>query len=131
VTTRFWLGALALLGQMLPLTGLAQAVGGGNAANGKLIVETRCVACHALDANRVGPALGTVFGRQAGTAPDFSYSKALAAAKHRWDRDKLLAWLADPEALVPGQGMGYRVEQASDRADVVAYLTSLKPGTRP
>jgi cytochrome c len=69
--------------------------------------------------------LGTVYGRVAGKAPDFSYSKALAAAQHRWTRDKLLAWLANPEALVPGQGMGYQVPSTPDREDLVAYLASL------
>lgn len=94
-------------------------------AHGQMIFETRCVACHSLDSNRIGPALGTVVGRLAGKAPDFAYSKALAAAQHRWTRDKLLAWLTNPEAVVPGQGMGYQVENAQDRQDVVAYLASL------
>jgi hypothetical protein len=35
--------------------------------------------------------------------------------------------LADPEALVPGQRMGYSLQDASVRADVVAYLATLKP----
>ena len=89
---------------------------------GRLIVETRCSACHSLDVNRVGPALGTVWGRVAGKAPDFDYSPALAAASHVWGGDKLLAWLENPEVLVPGQRMGYSLTQAQDRLDVVAYL---------
>ena len=32
----------------------------------------------------------------------------------------LQAWLTDPEALVPGQAMGYRLSEAADRRDVVA-----------
>lgn len=97
----------------------------GSIAQGQVIFESRCVACHSLDANRVGPALGTVFGRVAGKAPDFSYSKALGAATHVWDRDKLLAWLGNPESVVPGQAMGYRLELPDDRQDVIAYLSSL------
>ena len=97
----------------------------GSPAKGQVIFESRCVACHSLDANRVGPALGTVFGRVAGTAPNFSYSKALGAASHVWDRDKLLAWLGNPEAVVPGQAMGYSLELLDERRDVVAYLASL------
>ena len=53
------------------------------------------------------------------------YSVALRRANHRWDREKLLVWLANPEDLVPGQAMGYRLEQEKDRRDVVAYLASL------
>ncbi|MEO8118527.1 MAG: c-type cytochrome [Rhodoferax sp.] len=97
----------------------------GSTAKGQVIFESRCVACHSLDANRVGPALGSVFGRIAGKAPDFSYSKALGAASHVWDRDKLLAWLGNPESVVPGQAMGYSVETLDDRREVVAYLASL------
>lgn len=94
-------------------------------AHGQVIFETRCGACHSLDTHRVGPALGTVWGRMAGKAPDFDYSPALAAATHVWHRDKLLAWLENPEAVVPGQRMGYRVARVQDRLDVVAYLASL------
>jgi len=104
----------------------------GSVAKGQMIFESRCVACHSLDANRVGPALGTVVGRVAGKAPDYFYSQALGAATHVWDRNKLLAWLTNPESVVPGQAMGYRVEMPEDRQDVVAYLASLskKPAAK-
>jgi cytochrome c len=97
----------------------------GSVANGQTIFESRCIACHSLDAHRVGPALGTVVGRVAGKATGFEYSQALGSTTHVWTRDKLLGWLTDPEAVVPGQGMGYRVELSADRLDVVAYLASL------
>lgn len=117
------LAVLLALSAMLPLSSKAQEA--GSAARGKMIFESRCVACHSLDSHRVGPALGTVFGRKAGKTPEFAYSKALRAASHVWDRDKLLAWLTNPEAVVPGQAMGYQVETAGDRLDVVTYLASL------
>ena len=66
-----------------------------------------------------------MFGRIAGKASGFDYSRALASATHVWRQEKLLAWLEDPEAVVPGQGMGYRVERPVDRLDVVTYLASL------
>jgi cytochrome c len=47
-----------------------------------------------------------------------------------WSGEKLRAWLTDPEALVPGQAMGYSLSQADDRLDVVAFLQSLAQ-TRP
>ena len=117
------LTVLLALSAVLPIPSHAQEA--GSAARGKMIFESRCVACHSLDSHRVGPALGTVFGRKAGKAPEFVYSRALRAASHVWDRDKLLAWLTNPEAVVPGQAMGYQVETAGDRQDVVAYLASL------
>lgn len=117
------LAMLLALSAMLAQPSNAQEA--GSAARGKTIFESRCVACHSLDSHRVGPALGTVFGRRAGKAPEFAYSRALRAASHVWDRDKLLAWLTNPEAVVPGQAMGYQVETAGDRLDVVSYLASL------
>ena len=95
-----------------------------SAARGQTLFEARCTACHSLDVNRVGPALQAVVGRRAGTAKNYNYSPALAGAKHRWNQELILAWLSDPEKLVPSQGMGYRVEAAQDREDLVAYLSA-------
>lgn len=118
-----WWMALLLAGS--PLVAQAQS-----AARGQTLFESRCTACHSLDANRVGPALQTVVGRKAGTAKDYDYSPALARASHRWDRALLLAWLTDPETVAPGQRMGYRVEAAADREDLVAYLGTLTQPAR-
>jgi cytochrome c len=53
---------------------------------------------------------------------DFAYSPALAAAKIIWSETTLNRWLTDPEALVPGQRMNFRVPSADDRADLIAFL---------
>jgi cytochrome c len=97
-----------------------------DAAKGKTIFESRCIACHSLEANRVGPALGTVVGRKAGTAPGFNYSPALKAAGHVWDEEKLQTWLTNPQAFVPGAVMPFRLGDADERKNVAAYLASLK-----
>ena len=97
-----------------------------DAAKGKTVFETRCIACHSLAANRVGPALGTVFGRTAGTNPGFSYSPALKAAGHVWDAEKLEKWLTNPQAFVPGAVMPFRLGDADERKNVAAYFASLK-----
>lgn len=107
----------------------AVPVQGAAVARGKQLFETRCVACHSLDTHRVGPALGTVWGRRAGKAADYVYSPSLAAAKHVWTTSQLLAWLTNPEDVVPGQAMGYQLESAQDRGDAVAYLASLATKT--
>jgi cytochrome c len=91
-------------------------------SRGESLFTARCGGCHSLDAARVGPALGQVVGRAAGKAPGFDYSKALRAATHVWSRDKLLAWLTDPEALVPGQAMDYTLDAADERQAVVEFL---------
>ena len=93
--------------------------------------EAHCVACHALDTHRAGPALRGVVGRAAGKAPDFFYSEALESATHVWDTTQLKAWLTNPESVVPGQEMNFHLDVARDREDVVAYLASLSKRSQP
>lgn len=95
---------------------------GGDADRGGQLYESRCTGCHALDANRIGPMHRGVFGRKAGSVPDFEYSPALKRSGIVWSEATLMRWLADPEKLVPGQRMGYQVPEAADRQDLVAYL---------
>ena len=109
---------------------VAQAVPApaGSAVKGKELYDARCSACHSVDAHRVGPMHLGVVGRKAGSAAGYSYTEALRKSKIVWSHDTLVAWLTDPEALIPGQRMGYSMENAQDREDVVAYLATLKVG---
>ena len=100
----------------------AGSVHAADAARGKALYENRCIACHSIDDNRVGPAHRGVFGRKAGTAKGYDYSPAVKNAAVVWDARTLDRWLADPERLIPGQRMGYSVPEAADRADLVQYL---------
>ena len=118
------------VGLLLGLLGLCAGVQAQSVARGQALFESRCVACHSLDANRVGPALRGVVGRTAGKAKDYFYSEAMAAATHVWDAPKLKAWLTNPENVVPGQEMNYRLDIPTDREDVVAYLATLTPAAK-
>ena len=95
---------------------------GGDAQRGAALYEVRCGGCHSLDANRIGPLHQGVFGRRAGSVADYDYSPALRGAKIVWNERTLEAWLADPQALVPGQKMGYALQSAAERADIIAWL---------
>lgn len=103
---------------------------GGDAQRGQQAYEARCGGCHSVEADRVGPRHAGVVGRRAGSVPGFAYSEALRSSGLTWDAALLDRWLADPEALVPGQRMGYRLADAQARADIVAYLSTL-PATPP
>jgi cytochrome c len=98
----------------------------GDAAHGQQIYESRCIACHSPDANRVGPMHRGVFGRKAGSLPNYSYSKALKATDFVWNDETLDKWLTNPQAFVPGQKMNFKVAKAEDRADLIAYLKTLQ-----
>ena len=86
----------------------------------------QCKSCHTIEqggVNRVGPALHGMFGRAAGTAPNFRFSEALKASGIIWDEAKLDAWVEDPRAVVPGNNMIYPgLRKAEDRRDLVAYM---------
>jgi cytochrome c len=97
----------------------------GDAKRGLAIYTAKCSACHSVDDNRVGPAHAGVLGRRAGKAKDYEYSEALTKSKVVWSRANLERWLTDPEKVIPGQRMGYRLSLAQERADVVAYLATL------
>ena len=118
------LAALAVLA----CTATAQAE--DDPAQGQRLFESRCIACHSIDSHRVGPALGGVFGRRAGTAPGYDYSTAVQGAGLVWTAERLERWLADPEALIPGQRMGYSVSDPRDRADLIAYLRATTSAIR-
>ena len=107
-----------------------RALAAGDAARGAQVYEARCAGCHSVQADRVGPRHAGVVGRQAGSVPGFAYSPALRKSGITWDAATLERWLADPEALVPGQRMGYRLGDASQRADVIAYLATLVETSR-
>lgn len=108
---------------------MAQAMG-ADAVRGKEAYEARCGGCHSVAADRVGPRHAGVFGRRAGSVPGFAYSDALRNSTLTWNAASLDRWLTDPEALVPGQRMGYSLADAQIRGDIVAYLATLMPAAR-
>lgn len=94
----------------------------GDAVRGADVYEAKCTGCHSLDANRIEPCHRGVYGRKAGSLDDFDYSDALRRAGFVWDKARLDRWLTDPETLVPGQKMGFRLQDPQARADVIAFL---------
>lgn len=94
----------------------------GDAARGAELYDSRCAGCHSLDANRVGPMHRGVYGRKAGSVAEFSYSPAVKNSSVVWADDTLDKWLTNPQTLIPGQRMNFRVNTAQDRADIIAFL---------
>ena len=112
---------VAALVQAAPAT---DGVVKGDPVRGHWLYQSRCSACHSLDHSRIGPAHRGVFERVAGSAPGFDYSPALKRSGVRWTAANLNRWLANPEAFVPGQKMGYQVPDPVDRRDLIAFLAS-------
>ena len=86
-------------------------------------VYSRCLACHALEYDRTGPRHCGLFGRRAGSVPDFAYSEAMKKSNIVWNEETLNLFLTDPMKAVPGTSMGYAgIPDAQERADLIAYL---------
>lgn len=90
------------------------------------ILVLGCGGCHALDADRVGPRHAGVFGRKAGSVAGFAYSPALAQSRIVWGEDTLERWLRNPEALIPGQRMNFRVSDPAERRAIVDFLRTAR-----
>jgi len=97
------------------------AVAAGDAGRGEVLYEG-CQDCHSLDKNDVGPRHRGVFGRKAGSLPDYEYSDALKQSGIVWDAANLDKWLTDPQSFIPGVKMFYHLDDEKDRADVIAFL---------
>jgi cytochrome c len=103
-------------------------------ARGEQLYLARCGACHSLTDNGPGPRHAGLFGRKAATQPGFDYSDALRRSGITWNATLLDRWLADPNALVPGNRMVVRLaSEPRDRGDIIAFLrqaTSQPSATR-
>ena len=83
----------------------------------------RCMACHALANDRVGPHHCGLFGRLAGSVPTFDYSPAMKRSNIVWNETTLNRFLAAPLKMVPGSSMTYDgVADPTERANLIAYL---------
>lgn len=88
----------------------------------------QCAECHSPgNADGAGPGLKGVVGRRAGSKEGFIYSPAMKKAALVWDAATLEAFLADPRAVVPDTTMAFAGDDdAKERADLIAYLKTLK-----
>ena len=110
-----WAGALMLCT-------IANASAAPDAVHGEQ-VYARCLACHALAYDRVGPHHCGLFGRLAGSVPGFGYSPAMKQSQIVWNDKTLDRFLAAPLKMVPGSSMTYDgVADPTDRSDLIAYL---------
>lgn len=122
--------AVALAACLVACAVAGPAWAGGDAQRGQQAYEARCGGCHSVDTDRIGPRHAGILGRRAGSVAGFAYSEALRRSDIVWDAALLDRWLTDPEALIPGQRMGYRLGDAQLRRDVVAHLATLRPLSR-
>jgi cytochrome c len=116
---------LAVAAPAMADTDLDARLAAANLKRGQLLYMV-CKACHDVEAglpHKVGPNLHGTFGRKAGTAEGFKYTDALVKSGIVWTPETMDAWLKQPGALVPGNGMAFAgIANDDDRASLVAWL---------
>jgi cytochrome c len=127
MTTKF--GGAAMLAMGLALAG-GHALASGDVKQGANVFAEECGDCHSAvpGKNKKGPTLTGINGRKAGTVGDFAgYSDAMKQSGIEWTPEKIDLYLAAPKKLVPAGKVKYDgLADASARADVIAYLLSIK-----
>jgi cytochrome c len=116
---------LAVAAPALADSDLDARLAAANLKRGQLLYMV-CKACHDVEAglpHKVGPNLYGMFGREAGTAEGFKYTDALVKSGIVWTPETMDAWLKQPGALVPGNGMAFAgIANDADRASLIAWL---------
>jgi len=112
------------------LIALAAPASAADAAHGQELFRSQCGVCHTAGdgdgAGGTGPDLKGVVGRKVGGDPNFAYTQTLTDDKAMWTQESLSTFLADPQKAKPGTAMPISVKSDSDRADMVAYLATVK-----
>ena len=105
---------------------VAQAQTDGD--GGQMAFNNACRTCHSVKEgdNRLGPSLYGIVGKKAGTASGFESTPSMRNSGIVWDVAKLDAFIADPDAVVPGNGMKPfgGIGSAEERKKITSYLAS-------
>jgi len=109
---------------------IAQSLAKADPKHGEQVAKV-CLQCHTFakgEPNKIGPNLFGVMAENIAGVPNYQFSQALSAHKsEKWDPDKLNVWLAKPQEFAKGTKMTFPgLPKVQDRADVAAYLESLK-----
>lgn len=114
----------------LTLTLMSAGELAGAAESGQTAFNNRCRTCHSVREgdNRLGPSLHNVFGAKAGSSAFPAYSQALRNSGITWNEETLNKFIANPDALIPGNNMKPfgGISDENERRQIVEYLKSVK-----
>ncbi|MGF1610743.1 MAG: c-type cytochrome [Kiloniellales bacterium] len=124
--------ALSSAAAILFLGGPAIGQDGSTSEEQMLAFNNHCRTCHVTneDDHRLGPSLHDIIGSEAGSKPGFGYSSSMANADIVWDTETLDRFIADPDAVVPGNNMKpySGIASSEERAKIIAYLEAESAG---
>ena len=117
-----------LFAGLIAIAGASPSIAAEDVGAGQEIYQAQCSACHSNQpgVNGIGPSLAGVAGRKAGSLQGFHFTPALQGSGLTWTADNFIQFLADPSKLVPGTAMTVMVPDATGRANLYAYLATLK-----
>jgi cytochrome c len=108
-----------------PLAALA-----ADADHGADLFDDNCSECHSVASamrNKKGPSLYKVVGRHVASVQGFTYTPSLIQTNLTWNAQTLDSYLTNPKRLAPAGKMKFTgFAKAQDRADVIAFLMSVK-----
>ena len=91
-------------------------------ADGEKVFK-KCVSCHSLTKNKMGPALGNIFGKKAGSVQGYRYSKAMRNSDVIWTDCSLDKLLFKPKKYIKGTKMRFSgLKKKSHRDALIKYL---------
>ena len=99
------------------------------AADPQMVFNNACRTCHSMKEgdNRLGPSLGGVVGRKAGTLPGYQYSSSMQNSGVTWDEATLDKFIANPDEVVGGNKMKpfTGIADAGQRKEIKGFLKSI------
>ena len=106
----------------------------GDIAHGEKVFK-KCSACHVIEkggANKIGPALYGVLGRDVAAINDYKYSQALNDYDKKWTFEEMNGYLKKPQAWIKGTKMSFAgLRKEKDRASVILYLNKYSDDPLP
>ena len=104
---------------VLMLTSVAHA---DNKVSGEKVFK-RCVACHSFTKTKIGPPLGNIFDKKAGSVIGFKYSKPMKNSDIIWNDCTLDKFLKKPRKHIKGTKMMFSgIKKKSHREALIKYL---------
>lgn len=98
--------------------------------NGKTTFAAQCGICHQVvkeGPSMLAPNMFGIVGRKAASDPNYAaYSAAMKNSKLTWNTKTLDEFIANPIVSMPGTSMPMLIPDAKLRADVIAYMATLK-----
>ncbi|MFV0934165.1 c-type cytochrome [Pseudomonas jessenii] len=121
--SRLWMYLPVFMAFLLSGPTFAQDVPPGGA-----VFKQRCGTCHVSGKpSAMGPDLAGIFGRKAGTLPNFTYSNAMRDSQQVWNEVELDAFIQNPQKALKGTKMfAPGIGDAKIRSDLITYLQTLE-----